>query len=107
MLARGSSHDVRAEGGQMGHDGVNERPMGLAVQAARRANGRQPRPIGALDAPDRPGEWRLTRHVEILWWDFAAAKSAELGPNFASDTSSACNESALVIWCYPIMEMEQ
>jgi hypothetical protein len=91
----------------MGHDGVNERPAELAVRAARRANGRQPRPIGALDAAARPDERRRTRHVEILWSWFATTNSAELGPNFASDTSSACNESALVIWCFPIMEMEQ
>jgi hypothetical protein len=91
----------------MGHDGVDERPGGLAVQAARNANGHQPRPIGVLDAAYRPDERRRTRHVEILWSCFATTNSAELGPNFAPDTSSACNESALVIWCCPIMEMEQ
>jgi hypothetical protein len=34
-------------------------------------------------------------------------KIGRIGPNFTTDTSSACNESALVIWCCPIMEMEQ
>jgi hypothetical protein len=91
----------------MGHDGVNERRVALAVQAARRAKAHRPRPNGALDVRARTGEWRRMRHVEILWSSFATANSAQFGPNFASDTSSACNESALVIWCCPIMEMEQ
>jgi hypothetical protein len=38
---------------------------------------------------------------------WGAREPRKLGPNFASDTSSACNESPLVIWCFPIMEMEQ
>jgi hypothetical protein len=28
-------------------------------------------------------------------------------PKLWLDTSSACNANALVIWCYPIMEMDQ
>lgn len=51
----------------MGHDGVNERPAELALPAARRASGAEPRPIGALEPPDRAGERRRSQHVEILW----------------------------------------
>ena len=36
-----------------------------------------------------------------------ALKKVGIGPKFGPDTTSACNENALVIWCYPIMEMEQ
>ena len=47
------------------------------------------------------------RHVEILCVVTRGCEIGGIGPNFAADTSSSCNESALVIWCCPIMEMEQ